>query len=122
MRRWQIILVSIVAGCGFGGLMALTNPDRSAYESYAVDRIGDLAKEECDHAPAGLGVLIQETCRTAIAAYKPHLQPLLATTTSRQNWLLFSIYRSDISIPAVNFQARVEAIGILDRFFVYKAP
>jgi uncharacterized protein YceK len=122
MSKWQIVLLSMMLGCGCGGVMALTNPDRSAYEHYAVDRIGDLAQAECDRAPAGLGVLIQETCLAAIAAYKPQLRPILATTTSRQNWILFSIYRSDISIPAVNFQTRVESIGIFDRFFVYKAP
>jgi Domain of unknown function (DUF4359) len=122
MRRWQIILVSIVAGCGFGGLMALTNPDQSAYENYAVDRIGDLAKEKCDRAPDGLGVFIQKPCRAAIEAYKPELRPLLAATTSRQNWVLFSIYRSNIMVPIVNLPVRVEAIGIFDCFFVYKAP
>jgi Domain of unknown function (DUF4359) len=122
MKQWQIILLGLIAGCGLVGVMVLTNPDRSAYEHYAVDRIGDLAQAECDHAPAGLGVLVQETCRAAVAAYKPQLQPLLAATTSRQNWRLFSIYRSNISIPAVNLNVQVEAIGIFDRFFVYKAP
>jgi Domain of unknown function (DUF4359) len=122
MRQWQIVLLSIVAGCGLGGIMALTNPSRSAYEIYAVERIGDLAKDQCDRAPAGLGVLLQQPCRAAIEAYKPQLRPLLAATTNRQNWILFSIYRSDISIPVVNLNARVESIGIFDRFFTYKTP
>jgi Domain of unknown function (DUF4359) len=122
MRQWQIVLLSIVAGCGLGGAMALTNPDRSAYENYAVDRISDFAKDQCDRAPAGLGVLLQAPCRAAIEVYKPQLRPLLAASTSRQNWLLFSIYRSDISIPAANLNARVESIGIFDRFFTYKTP
>ena len=122
MKGWQLALVGIVAGCGLGGVMAVTNPDRSAYESYAIERIGELAEAECDRAPAGLGVLLQGPCRAAIVAYKPQLRPILAATTSRQNWLVFSIYRSDISIPVVNLKARVEAIGIFDRFFVYKAP
>jgi Domain of unknown function (DUF4359) len=120
MMKWQIGLLSIVAGCGLGGVMALTNPDRAAYENYAVDRLGDLAKDECDRAPAGLGVLIQEPCRAAIEAYKPQLRPILAATTSRQNWGLFSIYRSNISIPVVNLNVKIESIGIFDRFFVYK--
>jgi Domain of unknown function (DUF4359) len=122
MRQWQIILGSIVAGCGIGGAMALTNPDRSAYENYAVDRIGELAKDKCDHAPDGLGVFIQEPCRVAIEAYKPELRPMLAAATSRQNWVLFSVYRSSIMVPIVNLQVQVEAIGIFDHFFVYKAP
>jgi Domain of unknown function (DUF4359) len=120
--KWQIVLLSIVAGCGLGGVMALTNPDRAAYENYAVDRIGDLAKAECARAPAGLGVFIQEPCRAAIEAYKPDLRPILAAATSRQNWVLFSIYRSNILIPMVNLNVKIESIGIFDRFFVYKTP
>jgi Domain of unknown function (DUF4359) len=122
MERWQIILLSIVAGCGLGGMMALSNPDRSAYEHYAVEQIANLAKDQCDRAPAGLGILLQGPCRATIEAYKPQLRPLLAATTSRQNWIFFSIYRSDLSIPMVNLNARVESIGIFDRFFTYKTP
>lgn len=122
MKQWQIVLTSILAACGLGGLMALTNPDRSAYEIYAVDRMSDFAKDQCDRAPAGLGVLLQGPCRAAIEAYKPQFRPLLSATTSRQNWVLFSIYRSDISIPMVNLNAQVESIGIFDRFFTYKTP
>ncbi len=119
MKLWQIVSIVLLGVCGLG---LLTNPDRDAYEAYAVDRIGDLAKDQCDRAPAGLGVLIQEPCRAAIAAYKPQLRPLLAATTSRQNWLILSIYRSDISVPAINFNGRVESIGMFNNFFTYKTP
>jgi hypothetical protein len=122
LMKWQMGLLAIVAGSGLGGLMALTNPSRAAYESFAVDRIGDLAKDKCDSAPDGLGVFIQGPCRAAIEAYKPELRPILAAATSRQNWVLFSIYRSNIMVPIVNLQVRVESVGIFDRFFVYKTP
>jgi hypothetical protein len=102
--------------------MVLTNPDRFAYETVAVDRISDLAKDQCDRAPAGLGVFLKEPCQAAIEAYKPQLRLLLTEHTSRQNWVIFSIYRSDISIPVGNMNARVETIGMFDRFFIYKTP
>jgi Domain of unknown function (DUF4359) len=122
MMKWQVGLLGIVAGSGLVGVMALTNPSRAAYENYAVDRIGALAKEKCDNAPDGLGVFIQGPCRAAIEAYKPELRAILAAATSRQNWVLFSIYRSNIMVPIVNLQVQVESIGIFDRFFVYKTP
>ena len=118
MTRWQIFLLGMLALSG----LAATNPDRVAYEIYAVARVGDLARDECSRAPAGLGILIEGPCRAAIEAYKPQIRPLLASTTTRQNLLLFSIYRSDISIPVVNFKAQVESIGIFNNFFTYKAP
>jgi hypothetical protein len=119
MKSWLIVLLGLV---GVGGLGFLTNPDRVAYENYAVEQAGNLAKAECDRVPGGLGMLVQEPCRAAIEAYKPQIKPLLAATTTRQNWGLFSIYRSDISIPAVNFNGRVESIGLFDRFYTYKTP
>ena len=103
-------------------MMALTNPDRSAYEAYAIEQIGELAKERCNLAPAELGVAIQAPCRAAIESFKPRLIPLLAATTTRQNSIFFSIYKSDISIPAVNFHTKVESIGIFNNFFTYKIP
>jgi Domain of unknown function (DUF4359) len=119
MKSWLIVLLGLV---GVGGLGFLTNPDRVAYENYAVEQAGNLAKAECDRVPGGLGMLVQQPCRAAIEAYKPQIKPLLAATTTRQNWGLFSIYRSDISIPAVNFNGRVESIGLFDRFYTYKTP
>jgi Domain of unknown function (DUF4359) len=117
MKWWQIVLVGIVGLCGLG----LTNPDRIAYENYAVEKIGDLARDQCNQAPAGFGEMLKGPCRAAIAAYQPQLRPLLAATTTHQNCGLFSIYRSNISIPAVNFNAQVKSIGILNNFFTYQA-
>jgi Domain of unknown function (DUF4359) len=115
MKRWQIVFLGTIGLCGLG----LTNPDRSAYETYAVDRIADLAIDRCNQVD-GFGVVLQGPCRAAIAAYKSQLLPILAATTTRQNWGLFSIYRSDIAIPTVNFNVRVESIGIFNNFFTYK--
>lgn len=122
MKGSQVILLGMLTGCGIGGLMVLTNPDRGAYEDYAVERVSSLAQDQCDRAPAGFGVVLQGPCRAAIVSFKPQIRPLLAATTSRQNLIFFSLYRSDISIPAIDFNARVESIGIFDRFFTYKSP
>ncbi len=118
MKVWQLLAIVL----GVGGLGLLTNPDRDAYETYAVDRVSSLARDQCDRAAAGLGILIQGPCRAAIETYKPQIRPLLSVTTSRQNLLMFSIYRSDISVPIVNFDGRFESIGIFNNFFTYKTP
>jgi Domain of unknown function (DUF4359) len=122
MKGWQIVLLGIYAFGGIGVVMALTNPDRVAYEDYAVERVSNLARDQCDRAPAGFGIVLQGPCRAAIEAFKPQIRPLLAASTTCQNFVLFSLYKSDISIPAVNFNARVESIGIFNNFFTYKTP
>jgi hypothetical protein len=118
MKCWQIVLLCIFALCG----LAATNPDRSAYENYAVEQVGNLASDQCNRAPGDLGTILQGPCRAAIEAYKPQIRPLLAAATTRQNLFFFSIYRSDISIPAVKFNAQVESIGICHNFYTYKTP
>jgi hypothetical protein len=122
MAQWQVVPIGLLTVCGLGGMMMLTNPDRMAYEAYAVDRVGELAKDQCDRAPAGLGIVLQGPCRAAIESFKPQLKPLLAASTSRQNFMFFSIYKSDISVPAASLNAKVESIGIFNNFFTYKAP
>jgi hypothetical protein len=116
MTRWQIGLLSIFILCG----LALNNPDRVAYEIYAVEQIGNLARDQCHQAPGEFSAILQGPCRAAIEAFKPQIRPLLAAKTTRQNWILFSIYRSQISIPAVHFSGQVESIGIFNNFFIYK--
>ncbi len=122
MTRWQIVLLGILAVCGLGGIMTLTNPDRSDYEVYAMEQLGNLATNQCNRAPAGFGTVLQEPCRATFAALKPQIRPLLAAATTRQNFILFSIYRSNISIPAANLNAKVESIGIFNHFYTYKTP
>jgi Domain of unknown function (DUF4359) len=121
MARWQIVLISILTVCGLGGIMTLTNPERADYEDYAVEQLGHLAISQCDRVPA-FGTVLQEPCRAALAAIKPQIRPMLAAATTRQNFIIFSIYRSNISIPAANFHAKVESIGLFSHFYTYKTP
>jgi hypothetical protein len=112
--------ILFLLGIGIG--LILTNPNRAAYETYAVEQITDLAKEQCNQAHSQYGIILQGPCRTAIEVFKPQIRPLISANTQRHNWILVSIYRSDVSIPAANFSGQVETIGILNNFYTYKAP
>jgi Domain of unknown function (DUF4359) len=115
MRRFFLLL-----GVAIG--LVVTNPTHAAYETYAVEQITNLAKEQCNRAPSKYGILLQEPCRTAIEVFKPHLGLLVLANTQRHNWYFVSFYRSDISIPAANFNGQLETIGILNNFYTYKTP
>jgi Domain of unknown function (DUF4359) len=110
------ILFLLTIGSG----LVLTNPPRAAYETCATEQLTDLAKAQCNQPNSPYGILLQGPCRTAIEVFKPQIQPLLAANTQRQNWFLFSIYRSDISIPVVNFSGQVQTIGVLNTFYTYQ--
>jgi Domain of unknown function (DUF4359) len=122
IKQWRILLLSMLGIVAVCGVSRLTNPDQAAYENFAIDQIGNLASDQCDRAPEGLGILLQGACRAAIDAYKPQLSPLIGTATRRQDYGLFSIYQSDISIPTANLSVKVESIGIFNHFFIYKVP
>jgi Domain of unknown function (DUF4359) len=122
MARWQMVLLGSLGLCAAIGVAALTNPDRSDYEVYAVEQVGNLAAIQCNRAPDGFKIILQEPCRAAISALKPQIRPILAANTTRQNYILFSIYRSKLSIPSVKLNTQVESIGIFKNFYTYKTP
>jgi Domain of unknown function (DUF4359) len=122
MGRWQLVLLIILGIGGAISIAALTNPDRSDYEVYAIEQVGNLATSQCNRAPDGFKIVLQEPCRAAIAALKPQIQMILAANTTRQNYILFSIYRSKLSIPSVKLNTQVESIGIFKNFYTYKTP
>jgi hypothetical protein len=122
MLRWQVPAIGILTLLAGGAAMVLSNPSQDAYEAYAIEQIANRAKEECNRAPAGFGEVIKAPCRAAVEAAKPKLRPLLKTSTTRQNFVFFSIYKSDLAVPALNFRTQVETIGIFNGFYTYKAP
>lgn len=82
---------------------------------------------ECSQAGNGLlGVLANTTCRTMTAMGEPYfnqmLKPMVASGTKRSDFVLFSIYTTDISVAQLNFSGRVESVGILNSFLVYRLP
>jgi hypothetical protein len=122
MLRWQVPLIGSLTLLGVGGIMILTNPQPADYEAYAIEQIANRAKEECNRVPAGFGIVLQGPCRAAIEAAKPQIRPLLNAATTRQNFVLFSIYQTDLSVPALKFHTQVETIGAFNNFYTYKMP
>lgn len=120
MKHWQLGLFGIFVLGGLSGVMALTNPERAAYEEYAVQQLESQAMEQCEMAKVGLSSILQGPCRAAIESVKPQLLPLVSASTNRQNLILFSLYRSDISVPYVKLTLKVESIGMFNRFYTYK--
>jgi Domain of unknown function (DUF4359) len=93
-------------------LLASTNPDQSAYKVYATKQAISLAKEQC----LPLDFISKGLCLIAAEAATPIIQPLITATSSRQNFILFSIYKSEISVADISFNAKVESIGVGGQF------
>ena len=124
-------IVALVGGVALGGLgvaMALTNPTQLAYEEYAVDKLTEYVKENvCQKAP-----FLQEGCASTVDAGRSDIQRIVQSGTQRQDFLLFSIYTTDVSVSQLlpaGFSAvlsklptyQFETVGVLQSFYTYNA-
>ena len=103
---------------GFGVATAVTNPGREGYERYAAERLGTFLKTEgCQKLPFG-----KEQCENEIDKRETDLQNLVASNTQRQNFLLFSVYQTELSlglpfIPSYRFKT----FAAFQSFYMFEA-
>jgi len=125
LAAWQKVgIAAAVAIAAAGVAGAIANPGRNAYEDYATARLSRyLTAEACPQLPD----LVRELCAAAIAQNQELLRRLVATNTERQNYILFSIYRTEldpggflperVEVPGYRF----ETVGALRTFYTYEA-
>lgn len=95
-------LIISVATAAVLALLALTNPDTEDYSRYLRDEMSDGGSDEDEIAEAVRGVF------GGIAG------GLLASASSRDNYLLFSIYTTDLGTD------ELVTLGILGNFVVLR--
>lgn len=122
MKVSQIVAaIGATALAGLGVLMALTNPNRDTYETYAVEQLTTYLKDEaCMQAPSLFGNLLQRQCKTLVDSGRPQIKQIISKTTQQQNFVLFSIYRTDLSIGPVLPGYHFETLGIFQHFYIYQ--
>ncbi|HEY9693172.1 MAG TPA: DUF4359 domain-containing protein [Oculatellaceae cyanobacterium] len=125
--------VSAIAGValvGVGAAMALTNPAQDTYEEYAVEQLtGYVQRDICPKAPSILGNSLQGQCNSIIQSHQSQIKQLISRSTQRQNFILFSIYKTDLSIRTIapflpqNVlpEYHFETVGAIDNFYTYQA-
>ncbi|MEN9226699.1 MAG: DUF4359 domain-containing protein [Thermostichus sp. DRC_bins_24] len=106
--------------------LALTNPTLEEYGAYAGETLAAYATQEyCAQIPAFLNTLIGE-CQALVRELQPELEALFMRQTRRQNFFLFSLYTTDLSL--VNFGPlggslptyHFETLAGAGRFYTYE--
>ncbi|MEN9260314.1 MAG: DUF4359 domain-containing protein [Thermostichus sp. HHBFW_bins_43] len=106
--------------------LALTNPTLEEYGAYAGETLAAYATQEyCAQIPAFLKTLIGE-CQALVRELQPELEALFMRQTRRQNFFLFSLYTTDLSL--VNFGPlggslptyHFETLAGAGRFYTYE--
>ncbi|MCW5315028.1 DUF4359 domain-containing protein [Nostoc sp. KVJ3] len=105
-----------------GVTMAKTNPSQVEYEEYAVQRLTKYLKTDvCKKTTNILENLIHFNCEKLVDSANPQMQEIIARTTERQNYMIFSIYRTDLKINAWMPSYKFETVGAFDQFYTYTA-
>lgn len=121
-------LVSIVACAGaavlvtLGVAMAGTNPSKTEYEEYAAQRLSEYLKEQgCSKTPNLLDSLIKFNCTELIDSATPQIKQIVKASTKKHDYLIFSVYHTELQINSLIPSYKFETVGALDNFFTYKA-
>lgn len=122
LKTWKIsVIVSSIAVLGVGSAMAMTNPPRKEYQTYAAKRMGDYLKEEvCADAPDAFGGILQKQCNNLVDGGKKPMADWIARSTDRQNYILFSIYKTELSLTAGLPSYEFKTIGAFQNFWTYQ--
>lgn len=126
MKRLLQVIVAIVGitVTGMGAVMAITNPGQIDYEQYAAEELSSYLKENvCNQTQGQQEVknLVRGYCKTLVDTGRPQIQDIIALTTKRQNFLLFSIYQTELSFPSPVPSYQFGTIGVLQNFYTYEA-
>jgi hypothetical protein len=117
-----IICVGAASVAVLGAIMAKSNPNQDEYEKYAIQKLTTyLETNVCKKTPSFLKKLIKVNCEQMLQSATPDIKDLITTTTNRQDYIIFSIYQTQIkldsSIPGYKF----ETVGAFNQFYTYNA-
>jgi hypothetical protein len=111
-----------VAFLGLATAMAITNPRPAAYDEYATQQLTVYLKDNaCTQAPDILGDVLQAQCVQLLEQNQTQLREFISRSTERQNFVVLSIYKTDLSLNELLPTYHFETVGVFQWFYTYKA-
>jgi hypothetical protein len=117
-----------VAFLGFASLaivgivMFQSNPKQDSYEKYAIQQINTYLKTDvCQKTPNFLQNLAKFNCNELVESINPQIKDLITATTTRQDYIIFSLYRTEIKVNSWIPGYKFETVGGLNQFYTYNA-
>ena len=118
----MVALSGAAALVGLTVAMATTNPSRAEYEEYATQRLTNILKQDiCQKTTNFLENVIKSQCEGLVDQFNPQMRDILANSTQAQNFLIFSIYTTDLRLSSLVPIYKFETVGALNNFYTYKA-
>ena len=123
LARLGGMVLGVVLGV-IAGILLTTNPNRQDYEQYASQRLTSYLKDNvCARAQASPEVqaLLRGYCKMLVDTGHPFLQEAIATKTTRKNFLIFSVYQTELSFPPPLPSYQFSSVGFLNKLYIYEA-
>jgi hypothetical protein len=118
-RNRMFVAGGVALLTGLGAAMVATNPTPADYEQFATQQlVAYLDREVCLEAPVAFN--LRQQCKSFLKANRSQLRTFIADNTSRRNFILFSLYSTELSVASFVPTYQVESVGIFDRFFIYQ--
>ncbi|HEY9705793.1 MAG TPA: DUF4359 domain-containing protein [Allocoleopsis sp.] len=122
MKKTILTICGVCLGViGIG--LAITNPSKNDYENYATEKITVYLKDKgCGQLTPQLKFLAS-SCHNLIENAKPRIKDIIAQNTQQQNYLFFSIYKTNFSFPDISSlpSYNFETLGIVQNFYLYQS-
>lgn len=131
MKTWKIpqsLGVAILTGLLVS--LAISNPSQSEYEEYAKKQLTEyLQQNVCPQAPKILGKSLKRECKRLVNSNQSEIKEFIAQGTERYNFILFSIYKTELSITKVSPflpsdllpSYHFGTLGVGHKFYIYQA-
>ncbi|MBH8574306.1 DUF4359 domain-containing protein [Nostocaceae cyanobacterium CENA369] len=123
MKALTIMTYVGAAGLAVCGVtMAKTNPSQPEYEEYAMQRLTQYLKQDvCNKTSRLIENLLHSKCDKLVDSANPQIKDILAATTQRQDFVVFSVYRTDLKVSAWLPSYKFETVGAFNNFYTYSA-
>lgn len=119
---------AIITGVGVATLsllavaMVKSNPSEASYQQYAVTELSSYLKSNvCKKSLGILDKLINNQCGKFVDTASPQIRDLIAASTERDDFMIFSVYRTELKVSDWLPSYKFETIGAFDKFYTYSA-
>lgn len=123
MKSLQVTTVIFgVALSGLGVAMAMSNPSQSKYEEFAAQQLATYVKDNfCTQAPKAFSSFLEQQCKSLVDTGRPQIRQLISQSTQRQNYILFSVYQTDLTLSSLLPSYHFETVAVFENFYIYQA-
>lgn len=102
-------------------ILLITNPNSRKYRSYASEQLKNFLKQDaCRKVSSNVSNQLNNPCKVLVDTISPQLKEIIHDNTVQKNFIIFSIYQTQLPKTPLTPEYHFTTLGIFDRFFIYR--